>query len=212
MITGDLTEDGTLGQFEVLAEVLHDSGLRSEAITLVPGNHDAYSGFAAWQRALRGPLRPWRRPSSAPVRVGDVELLAVSTVMAQPVWRSAGFLGPTELERIVRAARGSRHSVLVVQHHGAFPHRLPAAQWMDGLQNARQMLDVLRTFNQISVLHGHEHRSSARAMSPEEPARVFCAPAVIDSDSPLRLYWCDGREVIPIADERTFEAGLPAAA
>jgi 3',5'-cyclic AMP phosphodiesterase CpdA len=217
VITGDLTEDGTSGQFEVLAELLHQSGLGTDAITLVPGNHDAYSGADAWQRALFGPLAPWRKTSAAnkPIELGDVQLVAVSTVMPQPVWRSAGLLGRSELERILRAARDAstrRHSVLVVQHHGAFPHRLPGAQWMDGLQNAGHMLDVLRRFDQISVLHGHDHRASERAMFPEERARVFCAPAVIDSDSPLRLYWCDQSGAIPIADEPLVEVMAPAAA
>ena len=38
VITGDLTEDGTLGQFESLAGVLQDSGWPPSPVTLVPGN------------------------------------------------------------------------------------------------------------------------------------------------------------------------------
>jgi 3',5'-cyclic AMP phosphodiesterase CpdA len=217
VITGDLTEDGTLGQFEVLAELLHDSGFGADAITLVPGNHDAYSGADAWQRAFFGPLAPWRRSCAAdrPLEVGDMELLAVSTLMPQPVWRSAGFLDRSEVVRIVHAARQAstrHHSVLVAQHHGAFPHRLPGAQWMDGLQNAERMLGLLRAFDELSVLHGHDHRSSDRALTTGERARVFSAPAVVDSDSPLRLYWCDRTGVIPVADEHVVEVVAPAAA
>src|SRR5262249_48748147 len=43
VITGDLTEDGTEPQFEVLAEVLHESGIDPREITLTAGNHDAYT-------------------------------------------------------------------------------------------------------------------------------------------------------------------------
>src|SRR5437868_3871318 len=42
LITGDLTEDGHMAQFEVLAELLADSKIPPERVTLVPGNHDAY--------------------------------------------------------------------------------------------------------------------------------------------------------------------------
>jgi 3',5'-cyclic AMP phosphodiesterase CpdA len=217
VITGDLTEDGTSGQFEVLAELLHQSGLGTDAITLVPGNHDAYSGADAWQRALRGSLAPWRRTSGAdkPLELDGVKLVALSTVMPQPVWRSAGSLDRSELGRIVHAAHEAstrRKSVLVVQHHGPFPHRFSAVQCMDGLQHAERMLGVLRAFDEISVLHGHDHRASDREVIAGEGARVFSAPAVIDSDSPLRLYWCDGSGVIPVADEPVVEAWTPAAA
>src|SRR5262245_9785616 len=40
VITGDLTEDGTEAQFELLAEALSESKLAPERVTLVPGNHD----------------------------------------------------------------------------------------------------------------------------------------------------------------------------
>src|SRR4051794_830443 len=55
LITGDLTEDGAPAQFEVLAEVLADSRISPERITLVPGNHDAYTNGTAYAEALEGP-------------------------------------------------------------------------------------------------------------------------------------------------------------
>src|SRR5690606_13605234 len=42
VITGDLTETGTAAEFEVVAEILHDSGIDPTRVTLVPGNHDMY--------------------------------------------------------------------------------------------------------------------------------------------------------------------------
>src|SRR5271169_2137160 len=64
LITGDLTEDGHLQQFEVLAELLSESRISSERITLVPGNHDAYTDGGAFAAALRGPLKPYAATSS----------------------------------------------------------------------------------------------------------------------------------------------------
>src|SRR5258708_9201386 len=42
LITGDLTEDGDLAQFEVLAERLWDSRIPTTRITLDPPTHHAY--------------------------------------------------------------------------------------------------------------------------------------------------------------------------
>ena len=52
-ITGDLTEDGSDGQFEELASILAGSGLSPARVTLVPGNHDAYT-YPDGTRALMG--------------------------------------------------------------------------------------------------------------------------------------------------------------
>ncbi len=216
VITGDLTEDGAPGQFEALAEVLAESGFDRHTVTLVPGNHDLYADRDAWRRALFGPLQPWLGTSlrTRPLEVGQVDLLAVSTVMGQPVWRSAGILHESEVTRIVHAAsEGSRRRrpLLVAQHHGPFP-RLLGAQWMDGLLNAGHLLGVLRDFAGTSVLHGHDHYASARALSTGARERVFCAPAVVDHDSPLRLYWCDDAGVIPVGEESLIEVEAAVAA
>src|SRR4051794_40372705 len=43
VVTGDLTEDGTAAQFEVLAEVFLESGIDPREVTFTAGNHDAYT-------------------------------------------------------------------------------------------------------------------------------------------------------------------------
>src|SRR6266852_7741094 len=102
LITGDLTEDGVDAQFEVLDELLAESRIPAEQITLVPGNHDAYVDQAAWGRALAGPLRRYA-PTSTPgtiVRLPDAVLLPISTAMHQYWTRSAGHISERDLRRI----------------------------------------------------------------------------------------------------------------
>ena len=53
LFTGDLTETGTLAQFEVLAELLADCNLRDDEVTLLPGNHDAYTSPIGLGRGAR---------------------------------------------------------------------------------------------------------------------------------------------------------------
>src|SRR5450432_2080609 len=43
LVSGDLTESGTPEQFETLASVLDELRIDPERLTLVPGNHDAYT-------------------------------------------------------------------------------------------------------------------------------------------------------------------------
>src|SRR5689334_22760877 len=43
VISGDLTEMGSEAQFAAFAEVLDASGIDPDRVTLVPGNHDAYT-------------------------------------------------------------------------------------------------------------------------------------------------------------------------
>src|SRR5687768_4746328 len=59
VITGDLTEDGDPAQFEVLAELLGESGIAAERITLLAGNHDMYTDARGFEKALAGPLRAY---------------------------------------------------------------------------------------------------------------------------------------------------------
>ena len=66
VVSGDLTEIGAPGEFETLAEVLHDSGIPADRMTLVPGNHDLYTSPTHGAGPFRGRSRPSRR--RAPTR------------------------------------------------------------------------------------------------------------------------------------------------
>src|SRR5690349_9402990 len=134
VITGDLTEDGDPAQFEVLAEVLADSHLPPERITLVPGNHDAYDAADNYAAALEGPLKPYAPTSTigAPLAFRDVTLVPVSTAFHQSPLRSAGAIAKAELEDLQRLAKdpGLRGRPLVfVQHHQPGRYFLPVFQW-----------------------------------------------------------------------------------
>src|SRR4051794_30177276 len=109
LITGDVTEDGHDEQFEILGELLIDSGLSPERVTLVPGNHDAYADGGSWQRAMQGPLGRFAATSTpgTPVELRDVTIVPVSTSFHQSCLRSAGAIAQAELEQLGRIARDS---------------------------------------------------------------------------------------------------------
>ncbi|KYF53834.1 hypothetical protein BE08_29445 [Sorangium cellulosum] len=193
VLTGDLTEDGTPAQFEVLAAVLAESGWAPSRVTLVPGNHDAYTGSDAWARALRGCLRPFAATSGpgTVVSVPGAVVAAVSTAMTQPVTRSAGAIAAHELSQVASLAAETRRSgdaLVLAQHHSPLRHVLGAMHWLDGLINSAELMALLHEHDHLHVIHGHTHREHDAPVRSGAPPRIFCAQALVDGPSPLRLY------------------------
>lgn len=199
LVTGDLTEDGDRAQFEVLAEVLQRSGLDPETVTLVPGNHDAYTERDAWSRALAGPLRAFARTSSP----GSHTLLEAAvikpistTVEGQWFTRSSGAIRDRDVREIrCLASRPDlrSHAIVVAQHHPPAARALLPLEWIDGLQNAGALRDLLLERTRVHVLHGHVHRELTRRLAGRNHAQVFAAPAVRPRDAAaaparVRLY------------------------
>lgn len=203
LVTGDLTEDGDRAQFEVLAEVLQRSGLHPDDVTLVPGNHDAYSERDAWTRALEGPLRAFRRTSTpgAHTLLPAAVIKPLSTsVEGQWFTRSSGAIRDDDVHAIrCLASRPDlrEHAIVVAQHHPPSPRALLPLEWLDGVQNASALRDLLLERTRVHVLHGHLHRELTRRLCGRNHAQVFAAPAVRLRDlaaapAPVRLYKAEG--------------------
>jgi Icc protein len=197
LLTGDLTEDGDPAQFEVLAEVLCRSGVDPECVTLVPGNHDAYSARGAFAQALEGPLRAYRRTSSpgSCTQLAAAVIAPLSTVVeGQWFTRSGGQIGSDAALAIRRLAsrpdlRG--RAIVVAQHHPASHRALLPFQWRGGVQNAGAMRDLVLERTRVHVLHGHVHRAQTRRFCGRAHAQIFAAAAVRDGAAP-RLYRAEG--------------------
>src|SRR4051812_36886768 len=89
VISGDLTEIGAPDEFESFAETLSEAAIAPEHVTLVPGNHDAYTDPKGWQAAMEGPLAPYAETSAAEmgkvVDRGDVCFLPVDVACHQSI-------------------------------------------------------------------------------------------------------------------------------
>jgi 3',5'-cyclic AMP phosphodiesterase CpdA len=196
VVSGDLTEIGAPGEFETLAEVLHDSKIEPERVTLVPGNHDLYSDPHAWRWALTGPLSAFARSSAEKpgktVEIAGATLLPIDATLHQPVTRSAGRMAADALEAIEKRASDpmlSRRPLVLVQHHPPFVRATQAWDWVDGLVGARPLMALLETFRHLFVLHGHLHAVVNRALGSGVD-RILGATAVVDDkDGPrVRVY------------------------
>jgi 3',5'-cyclic AMP phosphodiesterase CpdA len=200
VLSGDLTEIGTPGEYETLAEILHESGIAPERMTLVPGNHDLYSSADAWRWALEGPLAAFARTSAREpgkmVEVPGATLLPVDATFHQPVTRSAGLVPDETLDLIERRAADPTLASLplvVVQHHPPFFRKTSALHWIDGLIGAHRMMTMLEKFRHLWVLHGHLHTIVDRALTCGV-SRIRGATAVVDDKEAARVRMYDVRE------------------
>jgi len=208
VISGDLTEIGSPGEFECLSESLHDSGFAPERITLVPGNHDLYTSPDAWSRALEGPLAAFEATSARePGRIiecAGVRLMPLDVARFQPLTRSAGWIEDATLDAVQRRASDpglADRPLLVVQHHPPFVRATQAWHWMDGLIGAARLMSILETFRHLFVLHGHLHAAVNRVLGCGV-ARVLGATAIVDDKEGPRVRLYDVR------DGRLEAAGL----
>jgi 3',5'-cyclic AMP phosphodiesterase CpdA len=208
VISGDLTEIGSPGEFECLGEALHDSGIAPERITLVPGNHDLYTSADAWTLALDGPLAAFRATSATePGRIiecAGVRFMPLDVARFQPLTRSAGWIEDATLDAVQRRAADpglADRPLLVVQHHPPFVRATQAWQWVDGLIGAARLMSILETFRHLFVLHGHLHSAVNRVLGCGV-ARVLGATAIVDDKEGPRVRLYDVR------DGRLEAAGL----
>jgi 3',5'-cyclic AMP phosphodiesterase CpdA len=206
VITGDLTELGDDAEFEHFAHLLDDAHLPAGSVTLVPGNHDAYTTERSWQRALEGPLRPYADASAGElgkiVDRGNVVLLPIDTSFFQTIARSAGMFTPEAaiaVQRRIDDPAFKDKTILLAMHHPPFErHMNPVAEWIDGLRGCARVLDMLARHARLQILHGHLHRVVDRIVGlgkgvagVANRTRVFGAPAIVDDaeDVPrVRLY------------------------
>lgn len=181
LFTGDLTETGTPAQLEALAALLAECNLRDDEVTLVPGNHDAYTSEHAWRDALEGPLRPWKKRDV--VELDDTIILPIDATFHQPITRSAARL-TEDLERSLEARLAdpalSRTNVIIAIHHP--PHPRPGPwHWVDGLLGCKRLLAMIEERENVTVMHGHLHRAQTKEHGL---SRVIGAAAIVDGALP----------------------------
>lgn len=202
VISGDLTEIGDQTEFEHFAELLYEAKIAPEHLTLVPGNHDAYTANG-WKRALEGPLAPYAKSSASAhqgetgkvVDRGNVVLLPIDSSCFQTMARAGGEFtreAARMVERRVWDPAFEGKAIVLVMHHSPFVHhKTPLMQWIDGLRGCTHVMDLLARHPRLQILHGHLHRvvdrivgkvarSAERTGAHQSKARVFGAPAVCD--------------------------------
>ncbi len=188
LFTGDLTETGSPAQLEALAALLVECKLRPDEVTLVPGNHDAYTAPDAWRDALDGPLRAYARNAARDhgkvVDLGGAFVLPIDATFHQPVTRSAARF-TEEIERALAERLAdpalTKVPVIIAVHHP--PHPRPGPwQWVDGLLGGKRLLALIERTENVLVAHGHLHKPQSRTHGA---AKILGAAAIVDGAMPV---------------------------
>jgi 3',5'-cyclic AMP phosphodiesterase CpdA len=203
VVTGDLTEDGTDAQFELLAAALAEAKADPSRVTLVPGNHDLYADPFAFARALRGPLHAYAQTSTLgkPVELAGAVVVPISTAMAHRLWFSAGTLTfemADALDGFARDPALRDRPMLVVQHHPPLGHGNAFWNWIDGTRAPERGARLLRAHAHMHVLHGHTHARNSYRVRREGPAQVHSGAAVLSSSEHVRFYDTAHGELRPL--------------
>jgi 3',5'-cyclic AMP phosphodiesterase CpdA len=160
-VTGDLVNLSLSNEFAPARAWLETLGT-PDAVTLVPGNHDAYvraaAGYGArhWGDYMRGDAGegfPFVR------RRGPVALIGLSTSLPTLPLAATGRLHGDQLARlsgVLDALAAERLFRVVLIHHPP----TEGANYFRRLTDAAAVRDVLRRYGAELVLHGHHHEAS----------------------------------------------------
>lgn len=191
LLTGDLTANGSMPQFEELADALFRSGFTTGDVTLVPGNHDG--GSARWVQALNATALRAFAPTSfdgAIVDRGDVVIVAVDSTLSERafVFRALGHLSTDQLDYLDELGESTSRCIVVAMHHGV---RKGLLFVFDGMTNGFMLRILLEKYPQMHVCCGHHHRII-------DSARMFGAGSVVNHPDPLRVYDVKGSNLVPV--------------
>ena len=182
VITGDLSNLALEREFDRVNDLLGRFGLPPTEVSLVPGNHDAYTRgavrsdrFRSWFGAhLTSDLPALGKPGSVAaafpyVRLrGPVAIVGLSSAVARPPLVASGSLGRPQLERLAALLAHpevAKRTPVVLLHH---PIHNPASYvktLAEGLVDASELAKVLDGQSRGLLLHGHLHRRIHRELA-----------------------------------------------
>jgi len=196
LITGDVTGSGSFKEFQEVADALR--GWPGHAVTIVPGNHDGHP--KRWRDAIAGPLRNFRLTSTPGMftDVGDAVIVPVSSQLGgrAPLFWAIGHVSSGQVQMLHEIAETSRalgKVMVIAMHHGP---QLNLLQPLDGLTNRHVIGDLVRSYPNVWICCGHDHRAL-------DLGQVFVAASVAEHEDPLRTYdVIDGRLVPTYRSEK----------
>lgn len=146
LVTGDISQDGTAGSYELIKQMLQPL---CENILYLPGNHDVN---APMQQVLKGQTGPI-------FDIGPWRIVALDTMVPDS---DAGYLEPDQFENIKKACTenlGQTQYVLLTMHHNPIPM---GSAWLDpmGIANAHDLFAYCEQYPSIQgMVWGHVHQA-----------------------------------------------------
>jgi 3',5'-cyclic AMP phosphodiesterase CpdA len=182
VITGDVSNLALENEFELVRRFLaEDLGLPPERVSMVPGNHDAYTGGAHRTRRFASTFAAYLRSDladlTAPGEVfpfvhlrGPAAIIGISTALPRPPLVASGAVGVPQLkalERILAHPEVASRTAIILQHHPIHNPTSLAKSALEGLADARAEAKLLGRVRRGLLLHGHLHRRIHRKLATD---------------------------------------------
>ena len=182
VITGDVSNLALENEFELVRTFLaEDLGLPAARVSMVPGNHDTYTGGAyrsrrfakAFAEHLQSDLPDLTPPGEIYPYVhlrGPVAIIGLSTALPRPPLVASGALGREQLaalERILAHPDVKDRTPVILQHHPIHNAASVAKRLLGGLGDAAEEAKILGKLRRGLLLHGHLHRRIHRTLATE---------------------------------------------
>lgn len=170
LITGDLTTTALEGEFEDARAALAPLLVDPERATIVPGNHDRYTGESARRRRFERHFRPWMGGDEFPwLKWIDDETPILGLDPTRAHLSATGRLPAEQLRRAkaLLPPRRSGYRRLIVACHYPLdaPAELAGELRRKRLVNAGEVAEWLRTLGPPILCCGHVHAAWARESS-----------------------------------------------
>lgn len=182
VITGDVSNLALENEFELVRTFLADDlALPPERVSLVPGNHDAYTGGAhrsrrfakSFAKYLTSDLPELTPPGEIFPYVhlrGPAAIIGLSTAVPRLPLVASGELGRaqlTALERILAHPEVRDRTPVILQHHPIHNPPFRTKALLEGLLDAEDEARILGKVGRGLVLHGHLHRRVHRKLATD---------------------------------------------
>jgi 3',5'-cyclic AMP phosphodiesterase CpdA len=171
VLTGDLSNIAIVGEWDAALVWIKSSGMSTTSVTVIPGNHDAYTSDVVKARTFEQMFAAYQtcdveRTSDYPfVRIrGDVALVGVNSAVPTGDFGAWGRVGDEQLARL-EVALGSAELLgktrVVLVHHPAVRHKRGEGH---NLRDRDALAEVLERVGAELVLHGHDHEDQRAAL------------------------------------------------
>lgn len=178
VITGDLVNLALEAEFELARRFLaEDLGLPEDRVSLVPGNHDAYTAGAHRAQRFSRTFSSYLRSdleieASGPFPFvhlrGVVAFIGLTTALPRLPLDASGTVGRDQLgslARILAHPEVRDRTVVILQHHPIHNPTSPTKRLLTGLTDAHAEAAVLAGVQRGLLLHGHLHRRIHRTLA-----------------------------------------------
>jgi len=167
LLTGDVSNLALESEFERAVSILRRLG-DGTRLTVIPGNHDAYTRGAARDGRFEKYFASWQ--GDAPLDghhhypfvkhiAGGVVIYGMSSAIPTPPLLAYGRVGRHQLQRLreLHAVESPRATFRIVMVHHNMHHRAGPAEYTASLQDRHAFALAMRDIDASLVVHGHTH-------------------------------------------------------